>query len=197
MKYLPYLKIEDAANEFLAKHHAEGTVPIPVDYILEFELGLDVVTHRDLFQKESIDAFLSSDFTELHIDEDHYLGQTNRSRFTIAHEIGHFVLHKEIVSKCKTIEDWKALILGAGKERDIYEYQANDFAGCLLMPRGLVLTEFERHKQIAAEKFKELGLDLPGDPLLAGYVANDIAKIFDVSAEASEIRLGKILKFQR
>ena len=49
-----------------------------------------------MLSQYSVDAFLSLDFLELHIDEEHYMSQTNRSRFTLAHEAGHYFLHKEI-----------------------------------------------------------------------------------------------------
>ena len=62
--------------------------------------------------------------------------QTNhspeRQRFTIAHELGHLFLHTEYPEK-----DWnnECIVfhrLGANET----EYQANEFAACLLMPKS-------------------------------------------------------------
>jgi len=56
-----------------------------------------------------------------------------RRRFTIAHEIGHLVLHEDIFTvyqRCegKQLEKWKSI--------DIVEWQANQFAAALLMPKA-------------------------------------------------------------
>ena len=61
--------------------------------------------------------------------------EESRKRFTLAHEIGHFVLagQQEVSSPCKQqrIENWDA---------DLYrpELEANRFAAEILMPRGLM-----------------------------------------------------------
>ncbi len=61
--------------------------------------------------------------------------EESRKRFTLAHEIGHFVLlgQQEISAPCKQqrIENWDA---------DLYrpELEANRFAAEILMPRGLM-----------------------------------------------------------
>jgi site-specific DNA recombinase len=64
-----------------------------------------------------------------------YLLCKGRERFTLAHEIGHFVLpgQQEVSAPCKQqrIENWDA---------DLYrpEFEANRFAAEILMPRGLM-----------------------------------------------------------
>jgi len=64
--------------------------------------------------------------------------EESRRRFTLAHEIGHFVLpgQQEVSAPCKQqkIENW---------EEDLYrpELEANRFAGEILMPRG-IMAEF-------------------------------------------------------
>jgi Zn-dependent peptidase ImmA (M78 family) len=61
--------------------------------------------------------------------------EESRRRFTLAHEIGHFVLpgQQEVSAPCKQqkIENW---------EEDLYrpELEANRFAAEILMPRGIV-----------------------------------------------------------
>lgn len=56
-----------------------------------------------------------------------------RKRFTIAHEIGHYVLHDAISPACGEDE------VGAGREKaDDIERAANEFAGKLLMPPSVI-----------------------------------------------------------
>jgi Zn-dependent peptidase ImmA (M78 family) len=194
LKFLKYSEIEELAERFLKEHHPERTLPVPIDDIVELSLQIQIVPHKDLARLEQIDAFLSSDFTELHIDQDHYIGRTNRSRFTLAHEVGHFVMHKEQVAKVNSANEWKRIILQAGEGRDLYESQANDFAGCLLMPRDLMQAEFDKCKEQAAKEFQARKMALPDDLTIYSWLAGRIAPIFDVSDKAAEIRLGKILR---
>jgi Zn-dependent peptidase ImmA (M78 family) len=86
---LSYEKIEQEAIDFLSKYHTQRTIPVPIENIIEINLEISVVPRKGLLQTEQIDAFLSHDCSIIYIDEDHYMSQTNRSRFTLAHEIGH------------------------------------------------------------------------------------------------------------
>lgn len=194
MKFLSYSEIEGLAERFLEAHHPERTLPIPIEEIVELSLKIQIVPHKDLTRLEQIDAFLSSDFTELHIDQDNYMGRTNRSRFTFAHEVGHLIMHREQVATVNSTNEWKRVILQAGEGRDVYESQANDFAGCLLMPRDFVMQEFDKCKIEAAKQFESKNLKMPDDLTLTSFFASKIAPVFDVSIQASEIRISKILK---
>ena len=84
------------------------------------------------------------------MDDDKYTISSNKSehfyrqRFTLAHEIGHFVLHKSIVDKFGGVDD--DVMYRSTTRGDIYnseialehEKQANSFAASLLMPERLV-----------------------------------------------------------
>lgn len=194
MNILSYSEIEELAERFLADYHPERTLPIPIENIVEISLEIQIITHKNLARLESIDAFLSSDLKELHIDEDNYMGRTNRSRFTLAHEVGHLVMHKKLVSQVASMNEWKRVVLQEGERRSLYEDQANDFAGCVLMPRDLLLIEFKKCKEIAENEFKSKGLKMPDDTTLSSYFASKIAPVFDVSGQAADIRLGKVLR---
>src|SRR6185312_712682 len=62
-----------------------------------------------------------------------------RQRFTIAHELGHFVLHPQ---KDAFVDFRKER--GAGEVRPPRERHADMFAAALLMPRKLLLKDFRR-----------------------------------------------------
>lgn len=59
-----------------------------------------------------------------------------RRRFTLAHELAHYILHRDIIDQRALVDDamWRS---GAGEQ---VEYQANRMAADLLMPAGLVRT---------------------------------------------------------
>ena len=71
--------------------------------------------------------------------EDH----EGRYTFTIAHEIGHHVLHKELYDEL--ISDRSQILCREEKKKPLIEQQADRFAACLMMPRRMLVDEVERY----------------------------------------------------
>ena len=74
----------------------------------------------------------------------------NRQRFTLAHELGHYILHKE---KNAAFEDTTFF---RGGQMDAIEYAANSFAATILMPETKIKELIEEGNQnisLLAEKF--------------------------------------------
>lgn len=88
---------------------------------------------------------------------------TNRVRFTIAHELGHFILHGHLIKE-GIVED--ALLRAEGLSNAV-EAQANGFAADLLMPWSLLRVQ------------QDLGVTS----------IEELANIFEVSNDAMSIRL--------
>jgi Zn-dependent peptidase ImmA (M78 family) len=57
-----------------------------------------------------------------------------RQTFTVAHELGHKILHEEWAKS----EDYKILLRDSNTDQDFREQEANFFAANLLMPRFIV-----------------------------------------------------------
>ena len=134
---LSYGQIKQAAQDFLEEIDCNDVIPVPVEMIAEYKLKLNIVPINRLKQDFEIDGFISADFKNLYIDQDSYEKYPTRYNFTIAHEIGHYVLHKHIFESFKfdSTEEWKSFILNMNDEhRGWFEYQGFSFAGCLLMP---------------------------------------------------------------
>ena len=93
-----------------------------------------------------------------------------RQRFTVAHEIGHYLLHREAIGNGITDD-----VLYRSTLSDAREAQANRLAADLLMPDQLVSDWLE--------KAKTLGVD---DKV--GFLADK----FNVSEAAMKIRLGLV-----
>lgn len=73
-----------------------------------------------------------------------------KRKFVLAHEFGHFNMHKQIptfVCDENDLNDWNS--------KDRFEYEANDFAAELLMPSSVINQE-SRQKDISYELIKEL-----------------------------------------
>lgn len=125
-----------------------------------------------------------------------------RFRFTMAHELGHFILHTELFSRFSVISlgetsDTLSDNLSVAKsDLKRLEYQANIFASCLLMPRKLVMTLFAIfHElfvhQVYGDKYGPIYYNPKQPETYSTYnnVVVRIAKLLDVSQEALCIKL--------
>lgn len=98
----------------------------------------------------------------------------NRQRFTIAHEIGHFVLHKRTERHFDEDFriDYRNLVSSEATQRN--EIEANAFAAALLMPEGFLKKDFLR---------------MEADEIDADHAIPTLAVRYKVSRRAMELRL--------
>lgn len=100
-----------------------------------------------------------------------------RRRFTIAHELGHFELHKE---KSHLFVDkqfiYRSLTSGDNPVNQNMEQEANYFASAILMPADLLRREIEL-----------MNLDLGSEDAI-----KELAKKFEVSATAMSVRISNL-----
>jgi Zn-dependent peptidase ImmA (M78 family) len=115
---------------------------IPVDVLaLAGKLGIRVFEEA---LPEDISGILDlRNMPIIMVNQDHVL---NRQRFSIAHEIGHFLLHRPTgihVDKKTYYRNSKS-----AERLDEIEIEANRFAAELLMPTNLVIREIERYSDL-------------------------------------------------
>lgn len=171
---VPFLRetqIKEYAEFFLETYHPSLKIPIPIEAIIERDLNIQIIPIMGLRRSFKIDAFITSDFSEIHIDEGQMVDNEQRYRFTLAHEIGHLVMHKKIYEalRIRSIDTWKSSQLSIDKQvASRLEIHAHAFASYLLMPDA-VLKDYT-----------------PGDVTI-----QDIADDFNVSFEAAMVRLKK------
>lgn len=106
----------------------------------------------------------------------------NRQRFTIAHELGHYVMHrkterlfidKDFIVKYRSNKQYDTIEMQQ-------EQQANAFAAAILMPINLVLEELKK------AKFKKLE---------EADLIDQLSALFNVSTLAMTYRLSNIMQF--
>lgn len=93
------------------------------------------VTEIDDPEIDGMYAFYNPRENEMTIRSDVYeqaLNGDGTSRFTIAHELGHYILHRKGVRLCCISDDFEV------SEKYDPEWQANKFAVALLMPEYLI-----------------------------------------------------------
>lgn len=83
--YHSYDDLRRQADAFLANHHPAGTIPVPIEEIIEFQLSIDIVPMPGLHTLIETDGFITSDLKEIYVDELVYTKWPNRYRFTLAH----------------------------------------------------------------------------------------------------------------
>ena len=98
-----------------------------------------------------------------------------RQRFTIAHEIAHFLLHRDIIDE--SVNGLTDNVLYRSAETSDIEVQANKLAADIIMPFEGVL-----------KKKKEIFGDHPVNEEMIEH----LAETFEVSKAAMEIRLSQI-----
>ena len=95
---LSYEDLRQHAEEFLAEFHEERTLPVPIEEIVEFDFQLEIIPIEGIFDELRVDAFLTSDLNRIYVDHFAMQHRRRRYRFSLAHEIGHYELHKRLVS---------------------------------------------------------------------------------------------------
>lgn len=136
-------------------------------------------------------GFLSADRTTIFIDEYLYSHVENRYLFTVAHELGHLVLHGHHYRRFESDTEWIGFHCSLPKkEVASAEFQANTFAGLVLVPEShLQRVGVECFQRLAEEVLKEdPEFDLTTEAFWS-YVAEEVGKTFKVHESTARFRL--------
>lgn len=191
--YLGNTKIEKETGRFREKFW-DDNVPVDIEFIIDVKLRVNVIPIPSFLKLANIDALITSDWKSIYVDRDEYLDERrhNRLRFSLAHEIGHFVLHKKIYSNfnIKNLEDYYKFNKDIPQKQYSYlETQANKFANYLLVPRRALM--IEREKELK-KKGSPAWFDKVDTKTLNSYCAIPLSKIFKVSDEVVTIALNDL-----
>lgn len=160
-------RAEQVAIDLLEKFAIDAP-PVDVEHIAN-ELNVDV-------RFEPLDGGLSGALYRAS-DGHAVLGVNNwhvetRQRFTIAHELGHLLMHPDelFVDGVLKRDDDSSLAIKS------HEIEANSFAAELLMPRRFILSELNQ----------SLATNATPDPR---RLVEHLARLFDVSEQAMQFKL--------
>lgn len=97
--------LEEIATTFLKKYNDPEVFPVDIEFILEEQLGWNIVGWESLTENYyGIEAFLTNGKT-IYIDSYLMNHKERKYRFTLAEELSHFILHKDIYAKCRSLEE--------------------------------------------------------------------------------------------
>ena len=136
--------IKKITDDFRIYNWPENTFPINIEKVITQRMGLDIIPEPNLH----VEAYLRSDHS-ISVNLEKYMDAEydNAIRFALAHELGHFVLHKQICDNFQFITFQEYLDLYAGfpqPEYELFELQANEFAGSLLVPAESLFGEVKK-----------------------------------------------------
>lgn len=170
-RVIPVPRAEKAAQKLLDEH-GHASLPVAVDHLAE-RLGTEVRYRK--FDGDISGLLLRTDDGGVVLGV-HAQHSRTRQRFTIAHELGHFVLHRGRPAIVEHLHRSAKVNFRDGTSalaNDREEIEANQFAAGLLMPRAAVEAEFNRHLgRESVERIVEL-----------------LARRFEVSPQAMRFRL--------
>lgn len=209
-------EFEDEAALILAEYGCEhvhvAVPPVPIDEIVEEHFKL-TVEYKDLqaeFPEGDVQGAIWFNEKRIAIDlrlvPEDFPAMLGRYRFTLAHELSHWRLHRHLYLRRAS---QKSLLPSSvnhpdhvlrSRLSDPKEFQANQLAACLLMPREFVKRAWhEWHGNMDPIYLDDLAAaagqsptgadDDPITKMLFEDAARPLAKTFEVSPDAMRIRL--------
>ncbi|HOW26920.1 MAG TPA: ImmA/IrrE family metallo-endopeptidase [Elusimicrobiota bacterium] len=182
-----YEMLRRVADKFLNEHNTERVLPVPIEMIIDNKLGINIVPIPELAEVAGLESFTWNNMDTIVVDGNIHKRYPQRLRFTLAHELGHILLHREVIKKCprNEMDSYAHYVSNMGeKERQVFENEANNCAGLLLVPKKPLLEKYQQ----TLTMFPALN-DRTNDETIRSYVSNWIAKDFDVTERVVEIRL--------
>jgi Zn-dependent peptidase ImmA (M78 family) len=135
------------------------SVPVPVEEIADTSYGLLVRDVEDmcaapgcpeLERGQTFSGLLLADKGEIWVNAEEARRWPPRRRFTIGHELGHWVMHRSdersLFCRSNTVQPDEQPEQGTAEEIPDIEEEASVFAAALLMPARLIRREYERDR---------------------------------------------------
>lgn len=237
---LSKIEIEVLAKEILQDYNSEllnEPAPLDVEHLLECYAGLEI-DYKDLSHNQSILGMIvfNDGYVPVYDEEEQKAEriaveegtvlidnsllkeeQAARGRFTICHEVSHWLLHKDVYhidrnqmtlfaameeEKTTAIRCKKSDIESRGKkplitDDDWMEWQADYLASALLMPEEPFIRAMEGYVDFMGldEHFNAKEID-PFKGLWAEGLASHMAYTFDVSLTSAKIRIKNLQKIE-
>jgi Zn-dependent peptidase ImmA (M78 family) len=180
------------AEDVRQKYWWESTVPVDMEKIIESRLKLFIQPEHFIRRETDMDAYLTIDRQGIVVDHDMFMDERylNRLRFSFAHELGHYFLHEYAYKDdlFQSIAEWQSFLMCVSDfDYGNFEWQANEFAGRLLVPRDELVRELEKAVNYVRENNLSEYLKAEPKAVLAS-ISPMISKKFGVSDTVIETR---------
>jgi len=196
--YRSYEEIGRISSDFLRKNNLDKCLPVDIEAALEFTLAVGIIPIPGFQQSYSVEGSLSMDLSVIYVDDYVFRAVETRYRFTLAHELGHILLHKNLFNHLNvgTIADWKREYRKISENAYFsLEMQAYDFAGLVLVPPDHLKLNFMKMVSDNKAKFIEAAKKGMTRTKILDYFMSQaiyrLGRIFNVSTYVIEKRIGK------
>lgn len=183
--------IWEIADKFYDQY-GKNIIPVDIEDIIEFDLKIEIFPKQNLYSDCDSNAFLATNCKTIYVDFDHYFIPKNLTyvRFSLAHEIGHLIIHNDIIPiiRPNDISSWKNTVLTIPHQEYKYiEWHAYEFAGRLLVPPDSLARELVVQKKNVETIYDSFPHILDDDVI--NKVAIPISKKFNVSPDVISKRI--------
>ena len=156
-------------------------VRVDIERLIETKYGIIPTTHFGLQEKYGVMAYMLTQGNRIFIDDklldNPRFGQ--RYRFTLAEELAHYILHKDIYKDSKTIDERiEQESLLTRQEKWFLETNAKALASAVLMPKTMI-----------EGRIDNLFSAVRNNPTQTFSIMNKLSQEFDVSEKAVKRRL--------
>ena len=157
--FIPAHEIESKAMDVLAafaqKYNLPITAPVPIEDILDclYDVTIEAADLRAKYHSDDVLAefLVGRNRKVILIDQtihpEFNADMDGRYRFTLGHETGHWILHQHLLTSVNTDnlfdEELKPVSVYRTSCKEPKEIQADMFSGYILMPKDLILQEWE------------------------------------------------------
>ena len=177
-------ELEEKAAGVLETHFGQSlAIPIDIDLIAE-EMDVLIDTRPGLLEKKTPGMVWREHSGIYYIIIDEHVADyiLNLYRFTVAEEIGHIILHPDVIDELDSEEKVGELLEWDGYHN--MDYQAKRFGAALLMPPALITSSAERiyPKLVKEAKFGDFDA-------VKAWLSSILSKEFLVSQPAMTNRL--------
>jgi Zn-dependent peptidase ImmA (M78 family) len=197
---LTYGRIGDIAYSFLKGQGHSDSIPVPIEEIIELNLKLHIIPVQGLQDGFGAVAFTTGDFEAIEVDQFVQMNRSKRYRYTIAHELGHIILHKDVFEQAKvhysSIQEWAQFYVALDNEQQQWlEWQAYCFGALVLVPVNHLDRIFKERIQDYQLQFRMAKENKVPKTVYSEYfinqTASELSSIFDVSEEVIHRRIDK------
>ena len=193
LKRFSYEVLARMADEILEEAGYLDQYPVDVLQWVEVDLGIEVHPYPGLKRYHQVEGFLGAGLKTLTIDHDLYFEDRylNRCRFTFAHELSHFYLHRSLFESADFGDIGEYLAFRetiSDEDLKWFEWQGYSLGGLLLVPRSRLRGFFNEEMVKNAD-----GLEGGAETFQAEALAASIdsgCKFFGVSRQTMIKRLG-------
>ncbi len=152
----PLWQLENIAQDVLkdAEHCIEG-YRVDIEQLIETKYKIIIDVHYNLQQKYGVMAYMLLYENRLFVDDKLIddIRLAKRYRFTLAEELAHFIIHKDVYKNCKDLNERIEMeSLLSRQEQWFLETNAKALASAILIPKAHIENRMEQLFSVVGNK---------------------------------------------